>query len=103
MQPPKTELRSPTKITLGGAVVSAVGAVFPVVSVVNMDQALQLGAFKDALMPIEPMLRDDASFAAVIEGLFAEVSAARCFHQPRPTGFRQLVEPSKRSFSVCGN
>ena len=34
--------------SLGGAVVSAVGAVLPVASVVDIDQSLQLGAFKAA-------------------------------------------------------
>ncbi len=60
--------------SLGGAVVSAVGAAFPVSSVVNVDQSLQLGGFKENLQPAEPMLRDPASFPAVIEGLFAELA-----------------------------
>ena len=44
--------------SLGGAVVSAVASVMPVSSVVNVDQMLSLGSFKDQLMPVEPMLRD---------------------------------------------
>ena len=60
--------------SLGGAVVSAVGAAFPVSSVTNVDQSLQLGGFKESLQPVEPMLRDAASFPAVIEGLFAELA-----------------------------
>ncbi len=60
--------------SLGGAVVSAVGAAMPVTSVVNVDQSLQLGGFKAGLEPVEAMLRDPATFPAVIEGLFAEMS-----------------------------
>ncbi len=56
--------------SLGGAVVTAVGAAFPVESVVNVDQSLQLGAFKDQLSPAEPLLRDPETFPAVISQLF---------------------------------
>ena len=56
--------------SLGGAVVSAVGAAFPVTSIVDVDQSLQLSAFKDQLMAIEPQLRDPESFPAVIEAMF---------------------------------
>lgn len=70
------ELDSPHLIghSLGGAVVSAVAAALPVGSVVNVDQALSLGAFKDQLMPVESMLRDPEAFPLVIEGLFAELA-----------------------------
>ena len=60
--------------SLGGAVVSAVGAAVPVASVVNVDQALQLGGFKEGLAPIEAMLRDPETFGAVIDGLFAQLA-----------------------------
>lgn len=60
--------------SLGGAVVSAVGAAMPVASVVNVDQSLQLGGFKEQLAPAESMLRDPDSFQAVIDGLFAEMA-----------------------------
>lgn len=60
--------------SLGGAVVSAVGAAAPVASVVNVDQSLQLGALKSQLAEIEPMLRDSATFTSVIEGLFAQLA-----------------------------
>ncbi|MCP4962957.1 MAG: alpha/beta hydrolase [Actinomycetia bacterium] len=60
--------------SLGGAVVSAVGAAIPVRSVVNVDQSLQLGSFKDLLMPVEPMLRDASMFPAVIDGLFSQMA-----------------------------
>jgi pimeloyl-ACP methyl ester carboxylesterase len=56
--------------SLGGAVVTAVGAAVPVRSVVDVDQALRLGEFKDQLVAAEPMLRDAAHFGAVIDMLF---------------------------------
>ncbi|MEE9417515.1 MAG: alpha/beta hydrolase [Acidimicrobiales bacterium] len=56
--------------SLGGAVVSTAAAAFPVASVVNVDQSLQLGAFKEQLGAVEPMLRDAASFEAVMVALF---------------------------------
>jgi len=59
--------------SLGGAVVSAAGAVLPVASVVNVDQSLQLGAFKAALEPAEAMLRDETTFPAVIAQLFTDM------------------------------
>ncbi len=59
--------------SLGGAVVSAAGAVLPVSSVVNVDQSLQLSGFKAALMPAEPMLRDPEAFSAVITQLFIDM------------------------------
>ena len=53
--------------SLGGAVVTTYAATFPTRGVVNIDQSMQLGAFKDALTSIEPLLRgDDASFRAVM-------------------------------------
>jgi len=60
--------------SLGGAVVSAVGAIADVASVVNVDQSLRLASFKEGLMPVEEMLRDPATFPAVIDGLFAQLS-----------------------------
>lgn len=60
--------------SLGGVVASAVGAVYPVASVVCVDQALNLAAFQDGLLPVAPMLRDPAAFPAVIEQLFAELA-----------------------------
>ncbi|MEO0492205.1 MAG: alpha/beta fold hydrolase [Actinomycetota bacterium] len=57
--------------SLGGMVVTAVGAVAPVASIVNVDQSLKLGSFKAQLADFESMLRDPETFPAVIEGLFA--------------------------------
>jgi len=56
--------------SLGGAVVSATGAAIPVASVVDIDQSLQLSAFKEQLVAAEPALRDPDQFGSVIEALF---------------------------------
>lgn len=60
--------------SLGGAVVSATGAAFPVTSVVNVDQSLQLGGFKNQLMGVEAQLRDPDAFPLVIQGLFEQMA-----------------------------
>lgn len=60
--------------SLGGAVVTAAGAVLPVRSVVDVDQSLQLGEFKAALVAVEAMLRDPDQFGLVIEGLFGSMA-----------------------------
>ncbi|MEM9466847.1 MAG: alpha/beta hydrolase [Actinomycetota bacterium] len=57
--------------SLGGMVVTAVGSAAPTASIVNVDQSLKLGSFKAQLGEFEAMLRDPATFPAVIEGLFA--------------------------------
>jgi pimeloyl-ACP methyl ester carboxylesterase len=56
--------------SLGGAVVTAAGAVLDVASVVDIDQSLQLGAFKEQLVAAEPMLRDPAQYTLVVEAMF---------------------------------
>ena len=56
--------------SLGGAVVSAAGAALPVSSVVNVDQSLQLGGFKEQLMGFEQQLHDFDAFPIVIQSLF---------------------------------
>ncbi len=60
--------------SLGGAVVSAVGAATPVASVVNVDQSLRLGEFTEQLLAIEGQLRDPATFPMVISAMFAQMS-----------------------------
>lgn len=60
--------------SLGGAVVSTVGSVAPVASVVNVDQSLQLDGFKAQLAEVEAALKDPASFPAVIEGIFDQMA-----------------------------
>ncbi len=59
--------------SLGGAVVSAVGSVVPVESVINVDQSLRLGGFKEMLEAVEPMLRDEEGFSSVMATLFADL------------------------------
>jgi pimeloyl-ACP methyl ester carboxylesterase len=63
--------------SLGGAVVSAVGAVMPVASVVNVDQSLQLGAFKEQLKGFEAQLRDPDAFPLVVQALFEMMAGDR--------------------------
>jgi pimeloyl-ACP methyl ester carboxylesterase len=63
--------------SLGGAVVSAAGAAFDVGSVVDIDQSLQLGEFKDLLMPAEPVLRDPDQYHLVVEGMFEAMMGDR--------------------------
>ena len=53
--------------SLGGAVVSAVGGVANVASVVDIDQSLQLHGFKEMLSPAEPMLRDPDQYRQVVD------------------------------------
>lgn len=60
--------------SLGGAVVSAVGSIFGVSSVTNVDQSLQLGEFKAQIQEIESLLKATESFEMVIQGLFAQLS-----------------------------
>ncbi|MGH1504741.1 MAG: alpha/beta fold hydrolase [Acidimicrobiales bacterium] len=60
--------------SLGGVVVSALGAVAPVASVVNVDQSLQLADFKALVTPLEPVLRDPAQFDAAVEQLFGALA-----------------------------
>lgn len=60
--------------SLGGAVVSGLGAFGGVRSVVNVDQSLALSAFQDQVRSVEPMLRDAAAFPMVIAGLFDQLA-----------------------------
>lgn len=77
--------------SLGGAVVSAVGAVLDVSSVTNVDQSLQLGAFKEQVAGIEAMLRDPASFDLVISGLFDQLMGTKL-----PESERQRLTTTRR-------
>jgi len=56
--------------SLGGAVVSAAGAAGTVASVLDIDQSLELGAFKDQLMGASDMLRDPAQFRLVLDAMY---------------------------------
>ncbi|MFN3218422.1 MAG: alpha/beta fold hydrolase [Acidimicrobiales bacterium] len=60
--------------SLGGAVVSAVGATGMATSVTAVDQSLDLAAFKAALLEVESMLRDPETFPLVIAGLFDQMA-----------------------------
>lgn len=66
--------------SLGGVVVSIVGALLPVGSVINIDQTLQLAAFNEQLCELEDALRNPDTFPAVITELFAEL-AGSALHQ----------------------
>ena len=56
--------------SLGGAVVTAAGSMLDVASVVDIDQSLQLDAFKAQMMPTEPMLRDPEQYRLVVDAMF---------------------------------
>mgnify|MGYP001815840156 CR=1 FL=1 len=60
--------------SLGGAVVSTVGSVAPVASIVNDDQSLRLAGFASQLAEVEQPLRDPTSFAAVIDAMFDQMA-----------------------------
>jgi pimeloyl-ACP methyl ester carboxylesterase len=60
--------------SLGGAVVTAAGAAAPVASVVDIDQSLRLGAFKEQLVAAEPMLRDRDQYQMVVDAMFEMMS-----------------------------
>ena len=60
--------------SLGGVVASAYGgAGFPSRGIVNVDQPVALGAFKDALEPLEPMLRGSRADFDTAVGIIFEV------------------------------
>ena len=61
--------------SLGGVVVTAVPAACPdVVAVVNVDQALELGGFRDAVQQLAPMLRGTPDeFDGAIRAVFASM------------------------------
>ncbi len=56
--------------SLGGAVVTAAGSLLDVATVVDIDQSLQLDAFKDQLAPAEAMLRDPDQYGVVVDAMF---------------------------------
>jgi pimeloyl-ACP methyl ester carboxylesterase len=56
--------------SLGGAVVTAVGSMLDVASVVDIDQSLRLDTFKAQLMPAEAMLRDPDQYQLVVDAMF---------------------------------
>ena len=57
--------------SLGGVVATAYGALFPTRGVIDIDQVLTLGDFKENLTAVEPILRGpDAGFQQVMLALF---------------------------------
>ena len=65
--------------SLGGIVVTAAGAAAPAAgidlsSVVDVDQSLQLGAFKEQVVAVEEMLRDPEQYGAVLDAMFEMMS-----------------------------
>ena len=64
--------------SMGGVIVSAYGgAGYPARGVVNVDQPMALGGFKNALAPLQPMLEgDDASFRAAMAMVFGVLDGA---------------------------
>jgi pimeloyl-ACP methyl ester carboxylesterase len=57
--------------SLGGVVVALYASTYPVRGVIDVDQPLQLGGFKELLMSLEPMLRgDEDAFQAVVHDIF---------------------------------
>jgi len=63
--------------SLGGAVVTAAGAMLDVTSVVDVDQSLQLGSFKEQLVPFEAMLRNPEQYQLVIDSIFETMIGER--------------------------
>ncbi|HEY0187840.1 MAG TPA: alpha/beta hydrolase [Cellulomonas sp.] len=61
--------------SLGGVVVTAYGATYPVSAVVNVDQPLALGALQAQVLELEPLLRSEA-FDAVIGQMFQQMYGA---------------------------
>jgi pimeloyl-ACP methyl ester carboxylesterase len=60
--------------SLGGSIVSLYASFASVRAVVNVDQPLALGGFKDSLASIEPLLRGDAAtFDGVVAQLFDDL------------------------------
>jgi len=65
--------------SLGGIVVTAAGAAAGSVgidlsSVVDVDQSLQLGSFKEQIVAVEAMLRDPEQYRAVVDAMFEMMS-----------------------------
>lgn len=58
--------------SLGGVVVSAYAALFGAAGVIDVDQPLRLAGFKEALAPIEPMVRGDQASCELAVGMVFE-------------------------------
>jgi len=75
--------------SLGGAVVTAAGSMLDVASVVDVDQSLQLDAFKEQLVPAEPMLRDPEQYHLVVDAMF-EMMMGELLPPPEQTRVNDL-------------
>ncbi len=77
------------------------GAAFAVSSVVNVDQSLQLGGFKEQLTSVEGQLRDPAAFPLVIQALFEQMAGEKIApaEMARVNG---SVGPIRTWCSACG-
>jgi thioesterase domain-containing protein len=73
--------------SLGGAVVTAAGSMLEVASVVDVDQSLQLDAFKEQLAAAEEMLRDPAQYQLVVDAMFEMMMGERLL--------RRRAEPNR--------
>ena len=72
--------------SLGAMVIALYAANAAVRGVINIDQPLELGGFKELLASIEPMLRgDDESFQAVMQNIFTMLAG------PLPTAERERL------------
>jgi pimeloyl-ACP methyl ester carboxylesterase len=90
-------LRGPLVIghSLGGIVATAFAAQAPCLGVINVDQPLQLSAFKEGLMQLEPMLTGDPeSFEAAIGMVFDGMRGALPQHEvDRIAALRRADQP----------
>jgi pimeloyl-ACP methyl ester carboxylesterase len=78
--------------SLGGTVATAAGASGTVASVIDIDQSLQLGAFKDQLMGAEAMLRDSEQYRLVLDAMFEMMGG-----ELLPAEERQRLEELRRA------
>lgn len=78
--------------SLGGAVVSAAGPAVAAKSVVNVDQSLALGEFKEMLGGFEDQLRDPEAFPLVMGGLFGQLMGEKLSadEKARINGIRRM-------------
>jgi len=80
--------------SLGGAVVSAAAVSVAATSVVNVDQSLRFGEFKELLEAVEAMLRDTEVFPGVMTTIFKDLMGPRLSEseQGRLTALRRPVQ-----------
>ena len=81
--------------SLGGTVVTAYASAYPTRAVVNIDQSLALGAFRDGLKQVEPMLRgDEPGFQSLISMIFDSMMGALSeTERSRVRNIRRPVQP----------